>query len=312
MRTEISIIIPVKNGVKGGIERCLAGIFSQKIDKSFEVIAIDSGSTDGTLEVLAGYPHVKLSKIKPEEFGHGRTRNLGASMSAGSTLVFINQDAWPANDHWLSSLIAPLEQDEAVAGVYSRQTPKPGCYLYVERDMLTAFGEKKIVKSREDLEPALADKGDLFRSNVQSVVFFSTVSAAIRRSVWEKVPFDDEIEIAEDQDWAKKALLAGFKTVYEPDSKVFHSHNRGLKELFVPGDPTVKIFDRILERKRNTRFAALPYLLHALIFRVFSDIPYILARDVPLVRKMREICIAVSSRCVNYTGRALAILLLKS
>ena len=108
-KVDVSIIIPAKNEVTT-IRRCLEGVFGQKTAHAFEIILIDSGSTDGTMAEFPGkFPGITTIRIKPEEFGHGRTRNLGAGVAKGEFLVFLNADAWPADEHWLDSLISGFE-----------------------------------------------------------------------------------------------------------------------------------------------------------------------------------------------------------
>ncbi len=62
--------------------------------------------------------------------------------------------------------------------------------------------------------------------------FFSNVNSAIKRSVWKKIKFNEELIISEDHDWAKRANELGYKIDYVPDAAVFHSHNYGLKQVF--------------------------------------------------------------------------------
>ncbi|GAG06643.1 unnamed protein product, partial [marine sediment metagenome] len=104
MRT--SIIILTKNA-GNEFEKLLDAVFSQS-SKDFEVVLIDSGSTDKTLEIAKGFP-VRIHKIKPESFDHGGTRNLGAKLAKGKYLVYLTQDAIPANRMWLENLIKPLK-----------------------------------------------------------------------------------------------------------------------------------------------------------------------------------------------------------
>lgn len=215
---EISIVIPVKNGEKT-LGECLGGVFRQKCSLPFEVIAIDSGSTDGSLAVLGKYK-TKIVEIKPEEFGHGRTRNKGALIAEGRYLVYLTQDATPANDRWLQILVDSI-QDNSVAGAYSRNIPRPGCNPLEERKVLEMFSSKKMTKKHED---ALTKKG------TQTNFYFSNVSSIIKREVWEKIPFDDRARFAEDHQWAAEALKAGYTLVYEPSSEVFHSHDYSIRE----------------------------------------------------------------------------------
>jgi len=130
---DISIIIPTKNA-GAEFNKCLACISQQKTKHKYEVIVIDSGSTDNTLNILTKYP-VRLIKIAPEEFGHGKTRNLGARLAQGDYLVYITQDAIPATGNWLDRLIKDMRQDNQIAGAYSRNLPKPGCGPSEARDI---------------------------------------------------------------------------------------------------------------------------------------------------------------------------------
>lgn len=224
---EISIIIPAKNE-GDNIEKCLKGIFSQDIDKGFEVIVIDSGSTDSTLDIIKKYP-VKLIEIKPEEFDHGSTRNLGANISQGKYIATIVADAYPANNSWLRWLVTPFEEDKEVAGVYSQQLPKNGCgpieALYLMK-WITGRNEKIIqkIESRQTYQ-------QLSPQHKRNLVNFDDVSSCRRRDVWEKIPIAKNIW-AEDVDWGRKVMEAGYKIVYEPHSVVHHSHHYTLPYAF--------------------------------------------------------------------------------
>src|SRR5258707_1708280 len=101
--TETSILIPTKNGAKD-LDACLAAVYSQKGTGPFEVIVIDSGSTDATLEIARRYP-VRLERIPPETFHHARTRNYAAGLAKGEVLVFLSQNAIPASGTWLAAFL---------------------------------------------------------------------------------------------------------------------------------------------------------------------------------------------------------------
>lgn len=213
-KIEASIVILTKNA-GSNFNQTLDNVFSQKY-KDFEVIIIDSSSTDNTLDIAKQYP-VKITKIKAEEFGHGKTRNLGAKLSKGKYIVYITHDAVPKNNNWLSELIKPLKEKK-IAGVYSRQVPKEN--------------EKAIEKSFYlSLYP---DKDKLWNWNnfTQGDNIFSDASSAIKREIWKKYPFNDEILISEDYYWAQKVLKKRYKIIYNSKSEVIHSHSYGLKKLF--------------------------------------------------------------------------------
>ncbi len=221
--SRVSIVIPTKNG-GDDIGNCLSSIFAQETETDLEVILIDSGSTDKTLETIGQFP-VQLIEIKPEEFGHGRTRNLGARLATGRYLVFLNQDAVPANRFWLSSLIRNMT-DRSIAGVYSRWLPKPGCNPIEAQEVSSIFGPIKEIKNLKNVT-----ESD-YRKNIDRLIRFSTVSCCMTKNTWEERPFNEKILIGEDQEWAKRVLEAGYTLVYEPQSIVYHSHNYSVQAYF--------------------------------------------------------------------------------
>ena len=109
---DVSIVIPTKNAGEL-IDRVLESIFNQKTTYQYEVICIDSGSKDDTISIIQKYD-VKLFQIRPDEFGHGKTRNYGASKGTGEFIVFITQDALPATDTWLQNFIDAMKMDDQI------------------------------------------------------------------------------------------------------------------------------------------------------------------------------------------------------
>ncbi|MGL6337900.1 MAG: glycosyltransferase family 2 protein, partial [Waterburya sp.] len=101
-----SVVIPVKNGDEF-LDEVLQQVLSQKTDFAYEVIVIDSGSTDRSLEIIKNYD-VNLIQIDAKKFNHGLTRNLGVQKSSGEFIAFVTQDATPVNDQWLQNLVMPL------------------------------------------------------------------------------------------------------------------------------------------------------------------------------------------------------------
>jgi Glycosyltransferases involved in cell wall biogenesis len=215
---EASILLLTKND-RHNVERLLHALFDQEGISSCEVIAIDSGSNDGTLEVLQRFP-VRIEQIPPETFHHARTRNFAASLAHGRILVFLSQDAIPASYLWLNSMLANFD-DGQVGAVYGRQIPRPDSSPE-RRDVLdTIYGAEKIVK-----DPACRN-GMGYR-----FYHFSDVNAAIRRDVWEKAQFPEDLRVFEDLGIAKLILDGGWKIVYEPKAAVVHSHTHTTVGLF--------------------------------------------------------------------------------
>ncbi len=220
----ISIILLVKNG-QAFLEEVLQAVYSQRIQDEFEVIAIDSGSTDKSKEILTQYP-VKLFEIPPITFNHGETRNLGASLSQGEFLVFLTQDATPLNEEWLENLVQPLREDSFVAGSFSSQRPRPDCPLMEKRQIL----QTELTSGRSRRVNKAVGNPD-YERNPYPYIWFSNTGSCIRKEIWEKIPFR-RVEFAEDQDWAKRVLEAGYKTVYVPEAILLHSHHYGMVKNF--------------------------------------------------------------------------------
>jgi rhamnosyltransferase len=216
---DLSIVILTKNGGEL-FKDVLAGLFACNGILDAELLVIDSGSNDRTLEYAANYPPIRIHEIQPAEFGHGKTRNLGARMTTRPTIVYLVQDATPATPDFLEWLAAPLI-DEGFAGVFGRQLPRPWTNK-IERVFLNrTYPDRREVRAHVPGQPL----------GIRSF-FFSNVCSAIRREVWERIPFDESVIMSEDQMWAKQVVMAGERILYEPRATVFHSHNYKLKEVF--------------------------------------------------------------------------------
>ena len=199
-----SLLIRTKNEGKH-----LAGTLQAVLAQSrtdYEIIVIDSGSTDNTREIAASFPAVRLLGIEPEEFTFGRALNRAAGQARGEYLVMLSAHASPADERWLAHLLRPFTE-RRVAAVYGRQLPRAEAWPPVKVDLQHCYGpERQVHTSMEE-------------------AFFSNANGAIRRALWEKLPFDETLPACEDQDWARRAVAAGYCIVYEPQAAVYHSHN---------------------------------------------------------------------------------------
>jgi rhamnosyltransferase len=210
----ISIVLLCKDGADT-LRAVLDGLFAQEISMPYEVIVIDSGSTDGSLEISRAFP-LRLIEIPPSEFNYGSTKNFSLRHAGGEFVVFVSQDAIPADTAWLRELVEPMTGDPGIAAVYSRQLEHEPCNLF-ERFMLrTAYGEKPILWDDYDACAGMS---------------FSNASSALRRSLLEEVPFL-KVPFAEDRVWAVEMIRRGGSILYNPASRVIHSHDLSVRQFY--------------------------------------------------------------------------------
>lgn len=222
----ISIIIPVKNG-GADLDRCLAAIARQACSEPVETLIADSGSTDNSREIARSHG-VRVLEASGADFRHGATRNAATRETRGELVVFTSQDAYALDEHWLTRLAAAVRENERIAGAYGRQVPHDSARPAEEFFLDFLYGPEPRVQR------AASEKDLTMRTTL-----FSNVNSAIPRPVWEKFSFAEDAFFGEDQDWARRVLLAGYEIRYEPAAAVRHSHTytvrTALKRFFDTG-----------------------------------------------------------------------------
>jgi rhamnosyltransferase len=214
----VSVIIPTWQGADY-LAQTLPAIREQAYQGAVEIVGIDSESSDATVALLERYG-ATVRIIPKATFTHGGSRNLGTRLAHGQILVFLSQDALPIGTDWLAKLIAPL-RDQGVGAVYARQVARPSATPFEEYFHLTLYPPQSRYYELESEKAATL-----------SQIFFSNVCSAARREVCERFPFDETLIMSEDQAFAKAVLHAGYRTVYNAESLVYHSHHYDLKTLF--------------------------------------------------------------------------------
>jgi len=195
-----SIIIRTKNEERW-ISSCLSAVVEQTY-KNIEIIIVDNESSDKTIERTKKFDNIKYVSIS--KYLPGASLNKGIEASTGDYIVCLSGHCIPVNKHWLEYLVSALEENENYAGVYGRQEPMSFSTPSDKRDLLLVFG--------------------LDRKIQQFDSFFHNANSILRRSLWDKIPFNNKITNIEDRIWGQEMLGLGYKLVYEPKSSVYHYH----------------------------------------------------------------------------------------
>ena len=240
IRPKASVVILTLNAGHA-FEKTLSAVFSQKTSFDFEVLVLDSGSSDGTVE-LAERLGAAVHHTSSADFDHGATRDLGVSLAKGSYVALLVQDAVPLDDRWLASMVEVLEADPSVAGVYGRQVPRPD-----SGPLARVLVENAPTSSHERrVQSAAGAFGLQSPHERRDLALFDNVNSCLRRSAWLEAPFG-RAGFGEDLRWGKRIVEAGYKLVYEPRSVVFHSHERGplynLRRGYAEGRLFLDLFD---------------------------------------------------------------------
>jgi len=219
MDSKVSVIIPTLNA-ENQLPTLLEGLAAQEhtID---EIIVVDSASEDKTVEICKNNSMVNLIQIERKEFDHGETRDMALRKSIGDIVVFLTQDAVPANAEFLGKLITPL-MEEDVAVCTGRQLPKADA-TKMERLVRTFnYSEDSHIRSKEDI------------SKMGIKAFFcSDVCAAYNREIYLKLGgFLHPVKTNEDMFFAATAIQNGYRVAYTADAAVIHSHNLTLKKQY--------------------------------------------------------------------------------
>jgi len=269
----VSIVLLTHNA-GADLVHVLDGIEAQHGVPDVEVIAIDTESADGTRDLLARRG-IRTVGITKREFSHPGTRNAGVRLAGGEIVVFLVQDAIPANQRWLANLIAPLEHPD-VAAAYSRQVPRDGANPIERRDIHRGAPATRRVKRIDE-----ADRGT-YERNVLEFIMFSDVASCARRELLVKFPFDETLPMVEDQEWCKRILEAGWTVVYEPTSVVAHSHEHSLRQLYRRHRDYGRSFARFVELRPSTRGA-----IAGAAYETVGDWLDLLGGPAPLTTKLR-------------------------
>ncbi len=208
---ETSIVIRTFNEEKhlGNLLRAI----KEQDYRDYEVIIVDSGSTDNTLKIARDFGCDAVLQIASHDFTFGYSLNMGCRQSQGKYIVLVSAHTIPTDHQWLGRLIAPFRDNEKAAVVYGRQVAAPE----------TKFSEKR------DFQKLFSD------SSSDSKVFLdyaNNANAAIRKDLWQERPFDEYLFGLEDIDWVKYVTARGFLVHYSAEAAIYHIHQEKWAQIF--------------------------------------------------------------------------------
>lgn len=168
------------------------------------------------------YPVLEVHHLKKTDFDHGRTRAQAAEMSEADVMIFMTQDAMPADKELVKRLVCALTQDDKIAAAYARQLPNADCSFVERYTRSFNYPETSVVKTKDDL-PVYGIK----------TFFCSNVCAAYRRDIYlEMGGFVKRAIFNEDMIYAGRLIQEGYGIAYAADAKVIHSHNYSCMQQF--------------------------------------------------------------------------------
>lgn len=207
---DVSIIIRTYNEAEwlaDALEACAA---QESSNLTHEVVLVDSGSTDGTLEIAERFG-VRIAHIKKSDFTFGRSLNVGCEAANGRFLAFISGHCIPVGNHWLANLVRPLEEG-VCAFTYGRQIGRSG---------FTKFSEEQLFQKYFPAHSMVPQEG----------FFCNNANSAVRADIWRKYRFDENVTGLEDMVMGKQLVEDGLKIGYVADAPVVHLHQESWSKI---------------------------------------------------------------------------------
>jgi rhamnosyltransferase len=213
----VAVVIRARDA-EADLLRCLPTIRAQRVPPGCNVrlVVVDNESTDDSRQCAESFG-AQVTSIRVEDFTWGRALNRGIAAADADIVLLLSADATPVDESWLAAMIAPFA-DARVAAVYGRQEPRPDAPLDEAVRLRRSFDDKP-----RELTAASVEEDRASRRWV-----CSNACAAVRVSVWEQIPFDEQVPASEEVPWIRAVLAAGWRAVYEPKARVYHSHRESV------------------------------------------------------------------------------------
>ena len=246
-----SIIIRTLNEAKY-LETLIQSIYDQKTDIEWEIIIVDSGSSDQTLMIAQQYA-CKIVHISRQEFSFGRSLNIGCEAAQGNIFVMISGHCVPCSTTWLQQLCKPLIMQQADY-TYGRQIG--GTHSF--------YSEKRIFSKYFPKQSQVPQDG----------FFCNNANAALSRLAWDKYPFDEDLTGLEDMALAKQLMEAGSKIAYVAEACVYHYHQESWQQVERRFEREAIALQNIMPQVHISRWDMLRYIMTSIakdIYHAYQD-----------------------------------------
>ena len=217
---KVAVIIPVYH--PGKEFSVLLERLTEQTAAIHRIIAMNTEENYWNKELEQKYPLLEVHHLKKSEFDHGGTRAWAAELSDAEIMVFMTQDAVPADRNLIENLVKALEKEKMIAAAYARQLPNEMCSFAERYTRSFNYPEKSYVRTQKDL-PLYGIK----------TFFCSNVCAAYKKEIYQELGgFVRKTIFNEDMIYAGKLIQMGYGIAYAADAKVIHSHNYSCMQQF--------------------------------------------------------------------------------
>ena len=217
---KVDVIIPVYH--PGKEFSVLLERLTEQTAVIHRIIAMNTEENYWNKELEQKYPLLEVHHLKKSEFDHGGTRAWAAELSDAEIMVFMTQDAVPADRNLIENLVKALEKEKMIAAAYARQLPNEMCSFAERYTRSFNYPEKSYVRTKKDL-PLYGIK----------TFFCSNVCAAYKKEIYQGLGgFVRKTIFNEDMIYAGKLIQMGYGIAYAADAKVIHSHNYSCMQQF--------------------------------------------------------------------------------
>ena len=235
----VSVIIRTLNEEKYLPE--LMSMVRKQLSNDFEVeiVIVDSGSTDKTLDIAKSH-NARITFIQKENFSFGRSLNIGCEFADGKYLVFISGHCIPTDESWIQELVLPLKEG-ICHYTYGRQQARD----------TTKFSERQLFSKYFPETSQIPQDG----------FFCNNANAALRKTVWENYKFDEKLTGCEDMELAKRLCGDGGKIGYVSKASTFHIHDETWLQVKTRYEREAVALQKIMPEVQLTKFDVLKFFL---------------------------------------------------